>query len=231
MEENPLKSMFFLIAMTLCLLAFSASAEIYKYVDDQGNVYYTDDLNQVPPDQRKAMEATQEYESDTDTEQGGTQAESKQAAESEQTAESQQEEEIDPELQSSYPDESTETAAKENPNEAAQDVQEGESQVVSDISDDDTADLEATRKRLETMKKEIDNEYREILDAKKKLAKEKETLVNREDILKYNLKVEELNKRAEAYMQKGKQYKEQVEAYNERVTQKNAEIQQKKDKE
>jgi Domain of unknown function (DUF4124) len=228
MEDNPLKLIKCFVVLAICLFAFHAQAEIYKYVDEEGNYHFTDDLNQVPPDQREAMEASQEYESDGDAKQGNVQAESEQAAESEQTAESEQGEETDPELESSYKDEpiETDTSAEKA---AVNEEGEGESQVASDTPRD-TDELDANRKQLEAMKKEIDNEYREILAEKKKLAKEKESLTNREDIIKYNAKVEELNKRAETYVQKGKQYKEQVEAYNDRVTQKNAEVQGKKDK-
>jgi hypothetical protein len=229
MEDNPLKLIKCLAVLAICLFAFHAQAEIYKYVDEEGNYHFTDDFNQVPPDQREAIEASQEYESDGDANQGNVQAESEQAAESEQTAGSAQEEENDPELESSYKDEpvETDTSAEKTETEVKE---EGESQVAADIPENADDDLDANRVRLETMKKEIDNEYRDILTEKKKLAKEKESLTNREDIIKYNAKVEELNKRAEAYVQKGKQYKEQVEAYNDRVTQKNAEVQLKKDK-
>jgi chromosome segregation ATPase len=228
MEDNPLKLIRCLVVLAICLLAFHVQAEIYKYVDEEGNYHFTDDLNQVPPDQREAMEASQEYESDVDAKQGNVQAEPEQAAESEQAAGSVQGEETDPELESSYKDEPVETDTSDEKTEVKEEGEE-ESQVAADIPKD-ADDLDANRARLETMKKEIDNEYREILNEKKTLAKEKESLTNRGDILKYNAKVEELNKRAEAYVQKGKQYKEQVEAYNDLVTQRNAEVQHKKDK-
>ena len=37
-----------------------ASAEIYKYHDEQGNVHFTDDYNQVPVDQRKNVKGYEE---------------------------------------------------------------------------------------------------------------------------------------------------------------------------
>ncbi|MEM7412070.1 MAG: DUF4124 domain-containing protein [Myxococcota bacterium] len=43
-------------AVVLCLLGLPASAEIYRWVDDQGNVHFTSRLHEVPPDQRGVAE-------------------------------------------------------------------------------------------------------------------------------------------------------------------------------
>ena len=51
------------IIIPLVFLVFTgaASAEFYKYVDDKGNVHFTDDFNQVPADQRKQVREYEEY--------------------------------------------------------------------------------------------------------------------------------------------------------------------------
>lgn len=51
------------IIIPLVFLVFSgaASAEFYKYVDEKGNVHFTDDFNQVPADQRKQVREYEEY--------------------------------------------------------------------------------------------------------------------------------------------------------------------------
>jgi chromosome segregation ATPase len=41
-----------------------ASAEIYKYYDEQGNIHFTDDYNKVPVDQRKNVKGYEEVISD-----------------------------------------------------------------------------------------------------------------------------------------------------------------------
>jgi chromosome segregation ATPase len=41
-----------------------ASAEIYKYHDEQGNIHFTDDYNKVPVDQRKNVKGYEEVISD-----------------------------------------------------------------------------------------------------------------------------------------------------------------------
>ena len=41
-----------LILLSMVLFSMSASAEYYRYLDKNGNVHYTDDLTNVPEDQR-----------------------------------------------------------------------------------------------------------------------------------------------------------------------------------
>ncbi len=51
------------LTLTLaCLLcASAAAAEFYKYLDEKGNVHFTDDYNQVPADQRHQLKGYEEY--------------------------------------------------------------------------------------------------------------------------------------------------------------------------
>ena len=48
-----------LICLLLMSLPLSASAEFYRYIDEKGNIHYTDDLSAVPENQR-----TEVYEYD-----------------------------------------------------------------------------------------------------------------------------------------------------------------------
>ena len=51
------------IIIPLFFLVFmgAASAEFYKYVDEKGNVHFTDDFNQVPVSQREQVRGYEEY--------------------------------------------------------------------------------------------------------------------------------------------------------------------------
>ncbi len=57
-----MKVAFFLLVM-LMMVVCSASAQIYRYVDPQGNVLYTDDLLKVPADQRSRVQQYGESQS------------------------------------------------------------------------------------------------------------------------------------------------------------------------
>ena len=201
-----------IILAATVLLSFAAQAEIYKYVDDQGNIHFTDDLNQVPVEQRDSIETSFEYEGEVDSEIEATEGE------------------IDPELASSNEDSAEqatgftgETGREESVALLEDRQQEGDAMDSADNTDDQL-DLAAQRKQLEDLKKEIDAEYQALVQERAKLDQEKESLENREDILKFNAKVDRLNKRAQAYEQKGKKYQEQVDAYNEYITRQNAKI-------
>ena len=64
------------LAFALCLLlAGPASAEFYKYVAEDGTVHFTDDINDVPADQRAQIEGYAESEGKTDLVEEQSQAE------------------------------------------------------------------------------------------------------------------------------------------------------------
>lgn len=61
------------IIITFLMFSVSASAEFYKYVDDEGNVHFTDDINQVPEAQRAKIRSYIESENQEPAEQEVTQ--------------------------------------------------------------------------------------------------------------------------------------------------------------
>lgn len=57
------------IVITFLMFSVGASAEFYKYLDDEGNVRFTDDINQVPEAQRAKIRSYIESESQEPAEQ------------------------------------------------------------------------------------------------------------------------------------------------------------------
>ena len=80
----------------IVLLAVPASGEFYKYVDKQGNIHFTDDWNQVPPDQRDSVETRVESESDTNIEQNDSAEEPTDAAQTDMDSLDNQQEDDEP---------------------------------------------------------------------------------------------------------------------------------------
>ena len=68
------------------MFSVSAAAEFYKYVDEDGNVHFTDDINQVPAEQRAKIRSYVESVSEDPAEQEVTREnQSEQAAADQQT--------------------------------------------------------------------------------------------------------------------------------------------------
>ena len=217
-----------ILCLSIILFACPAASEIYKYVDENGDIHFTDDFSKVPVEQRSAVDFSGEYENDTDAEQVAKSEVSDKTDEG-FTDESVEEVEefIDDSENQGELDDSADTADEEQIVALDQDL-ENEADFLAPSNEAEAKnDLDAVRRQLEAMKKEIDGEYQDLLKQKEQLAKEKKTLKDRKEILDHNKKVESLNKKAEAYANKGKKYEARVEAYNEWISQENAKVKKK----
>jgi vacuolar-type H+-ATPase subunit I/STV1 len=61
------------VLISFILFSVNASAEFYKYTDEDGNVRFTDDINQVPEEQRSKIRSYVESQSEEVPEQETTQ--------------------------------------------------------------------------------------------------------------------------------------------------------------
>lgn len=211
------------ICLIIILFAFPAMSEIYKYVDENGNVHFTDDYSNVPVEQRTVVTVSEEYQNNTNEEQvaeTGTISETDEGLTDESADEIH---DLSGEIENNEESDFSEDIA-DSDQDAKPDQDRGEDGELpaSAAGKKTEKDLAAIRSQLEMMKKEIDKEYIALVKEKEQLAKEAESLKNREEILKHNKRVEILNKKAAAYVEKGKIYEARVDAYNERISQQNA---------
>jgi len=213
----------FILCLSIFLFVSSAAAEIYKYLDENGNIHFTDDFTKVPAEQRTTVDVSVEYVNDTNPE---------------PIAESQSSDETN----EAFSAESAEKADKltdgsENQDEMYNSVDTSEEEKIAalgqhtdneeDLTDPSNKDKtendpDEIRNQLDAMKKEIDGEYQALVKEKEKLTQEKKSIKGHDEILKHNKEVEHLNEKVEAYANKGKAYEARVEAYNEWVRQENA---------
>jgi hypothetical protein len=215
----------FILCLSIILFAFPAASEIYKYVDENGGIHFTDDFSKVPVEQRPAINAGVEYEDDSDTEQAAETG-VPYGTDEDITDDSAEEFTDDSEYQDEVYD-SADTADDEQIDVLGEDP-ENETDLMASSDDAEAEnDLDAIRSQLEVMKKEIDGEYQDLVKEKEQLAKEKKSLKGQEDIEKHNKKVKHLDKKIETYAKKGKLYETRVEAYNEWVRQENTKVKKK----
>jgi hypothetical protein len=65
-----------IVFIIIAFLSAPASAQFYKYVDEDGNIRFTDDINQVPEQQRATVKSYEEAVSDTDVQNKADQSDS-----------------------------------------------------------------------------------------------------------------------------------------------------------
>ena len=73
------------IFMIIVLLSAPASAQFYKYVDEDGNIRFTDDINQVPAGQRATVKSYEEAVSEPEVENQADQSDSQGSTNAQQT--------------------------------------------------------------------------------------------------------------------------------------------------
>ena len=177
----------FILCLSIILFAFPAAPEIYKYMDENGDIHFTDDFSKVPVEQRSAVGVSVEYENDTDTEQIAELEEPDETDEDfmDESVEEVEEFADDSENQDEVYD-LADTADEEQIVALGQD-QENEVDLLAPSDEAKVEnDLDSIRSQLEVMKKEIDGEYQVLVKEKEQLAKEKKSLKGREEILKHN---------------------------------------------
>jgi tRNA(Ile)-lysidine synthase TilS/MesJ len=84
MEKALMKYLKIFMIITFLIFSVSAAAEFYKYVDENGNTHFTDDINAVPEAQRAKIRSYVESESPEPDEQAAPQEDQSEQAATEQ---------------------------------------------------------------------------------------------------------------------------------------------------
>lgn len=185
-----MKALVFVLVGLMALAAAPARAEFFRYVDGQGRVRYTDDINQVPEAQRGRAKSYAESKSPSAPGTPVEEAAPKQEAASPDAA---------PKPEAAGPDAAP---VAEKPPAAGEEA---------------APPADETRAQIEALRKELDSEFQALTAEKAALAKEKETRKSREEITAFNKKIEAFNQRAERYEQQGGELKRLVHEYNVRL--------------
>jgi hypothetical protein len=203
-----MKQYHFLIVILILLFATATYAATYKYVDEEGNTRYTDDIALVPEDQRGPyLEELQRQEA--------LEEETEQEAEDAGTEETEETTEADTE-------EATETEEPDQPGETDQSEKEEEDNW-PDYDEEKSKEepLDEMLTRLNTTRKELQTEYDAIQEEKKKLAASKKDAVTPETIKAYNDKARDINARAKVFKEKYDTLQKEQEIYNTRAQEAN----------
>jgi hypothetical protein len=177
-----------LILTGICALS---SAEIYKYVDEQGKVHYTDDLGSVPVEQRpKADEYEVPY--DQSASEVGTEREKPQTEESKEDIE-----------ETEGVSRQTEAPAKEDKEVRLQTeapAKEGEEKT--------------TEQKLREVGARLTEEYRALVKEREKLDKISTMKLTPADHRELVKRIRDYNSRTEDYERRRAAFNKEVEAYN-----------------
>ena len=199
-----MRSIVVLFAMVF-FFSILANAQIYRYTDEEGVVRFTDDLAQVPPDQRPKTEQYQEYDTDsTQVDEAGAAGEKSGRGEA---------------AEDSSPDEQEAAVSPGSEDAAVQDV---EAQDVE--SQEGEYDFETNYKRLEQEREDLAKEYETMLQEKAALEEEQKLeegeKLSESEIAKRNEKIREFNERVKEYRKKREQFEKQKADYNTRAVKK-----------
>jgi hypothetical protein len=194
-DADMIKTIFASALAIFFLTMAPCHGQFYKYVDKQGNIIFTDDLSNVPADQRHAVE---EYE-----EPGAPAPVAEEKKEPETSAP------VVEEIETSAPDQ--EATAETLDQEADQPSADSRPQAATAPTGND---LNQTKTELEANQAKLDEAYNALMAEKKQLEEDKSRAQNHRQIQAYNERVLQFSEKLNDYNEKRAAFEEQVKTYN-----------------
>ena len=186
------------LLLTGVLLAAPVSAKIFKYIDDNGVVHYTDTMSTIPPEYRQQIQQYREAKNtkssqETDAaDQGQTPAPA--------ASEKNRDADMPPAAENTEKAEKAQTEAIEIPK--------------TEETAEQRKQLEQKRKQLQKKQQKLDNHYQSLLEERKQLRQRQDKLESPDEINAHNQKVDQLNQKIESYRQKRQSLESDVKAFN-----------------
>jgi len=186
-----------IMVLLLIVGTSEAWAEFYRYVDESGVVRFTDDLGQVPVNQRPGV---QEYQESS----GNTADRPDKAQKTEVKT-----------VGGHQPAGAGGSATQEPGSMKKIEIP----QTISEPGQGAEGDINEIRRRLESKKQELDQEYQALLMEKKRVADEKKNIKTYSDTRANNAEITKLNERIKKYEENQKAFNQEIEAFNAKLEQ------------
>jgi len=199
-----------IIALTLILVPLVSSAEFYKYRDGSGVLHYTDDLSEIPADQRPKMDTYKEIDDFflPELKQSKIEDEKRQKLSNTKAA-------LDKEYNELMKTKQSLVDAQAETMQRSADAKMNSEKMLQ--LNKRLADYEKRRQKIRNRKEyiELKKEYKELMDTKQAFENaQTETMKNSAVVKGHSARVRQLNKRITNYEKHRRTVRQEIDAFN-----------------
>jgi len=199
-----------IIALILILVPLVSSAEFYKYRDESGVLHYTDDLSEIPANQRPKMDTYKEIDDFflPELKQSMIEDEKRQKLSNTKAA-------LDKEYNELMKTKQSLVDAQAETMQRSADAKMNSEKMLQ--LNKRLADYEKRRQKIRNRKEfiELKNEYKELMKTKQAFENaQTETMKNSAVVKGHSAKVRQLNKRITSYEKRRRTVRQEIDAFN-----------------